>query len=78
MDVLKKLFEQHFHSPVERVQPLQGQLGGSGRKIVRLTAGNAARSAFCMTYAKKTSRSSNFPGIFARTVFPCRKFTPRI
>jgi len=36
MDVLKQLFEQHFHSPVERVQPLQGQLGGSGRKIVRL------------------------------------------
>jgi aminoglycoside/choline kinase family phosphotransferase len=36
MDVLKKLFEQHFHSPVERVQPLQGQLGGSGRKIIRL------------------------------------------
>src|SRR5271167_4346964 len=36
MDVLQKLFEQHFHSPVERVQPLQGQLGGSGRKIVRL------------------------------------------
>jgi aminoglycoside/choline kinase family phosphotransferase len=39
MDVLQKLFEQHFHSPVERVQPLQGQLGGSGRKIIRL-AGN--------------------------------------
>jgi aminoglycoside/choline kinase family phosphotransferase len=36
MEVLKRLFEQHFHSPVERVQPLQGQLGGSGRKIVRL------------------------------------------
>ncbi len=36
MDVLKKLFEQHFHLPVERVQPLQGQLGGSGRKIIRL------------------------------------------
>jgi aminoglycoside/choline kinase family phosphotransferase len=39
MDVLQKLFEQHFHSPVERVQPLQGQLGGSGRTIIRL-AGN--------------------------------------
>ena len=38
MDVLKKLFEQSFHRPAERVQPLQGQLGGSGRKIVRLTA----------------------------------------
>jgi aminoglycoside/choline kinase family phosphotransferase len=36
MDVLKQLFERHFHSPPERVQPLQGQLGGSGRKIVRL------------------------------------------
>jgi len=36
MDVLKQLFERHFHSPAERVQPLQGQLGGSGRKIVRL------------------------------------------
>jgi aminoglycoside/choline kinase family phosphotransferase len=38
MDVLKTLFEQHFHIPVERVQPLQGELGGSGRKIVRLGA----------------------------------------
>jgi aminoglycoside/choline kinase family phosphotransferase len=37
MEVLKRLFERHFHSPVERVQPLQGQLGGSGRKIVRLS-----------------------------------------
>jgi len=38
MEVLKGLFEQHFHSPVERVQPLQGQLGGSGRKIIRLSS----------------------------------------
>src|SRR2546423_13129149 len=36
MDVLKKLFEQHFHSPAERVQPLQGQLSGSGRNIILL------------------------------------------
>jgi aminoglycoside/choline kinase family phosphotransferase len=41
MDVLKRLFEQHFHAPVVRVQPLQGQLGGSGRKIIRLTGDNA-------------------------------------
>src|SRR3984893_14318693 len=38
MEVLKRLFEQHFHSPVERVQALQGQLGGSGRKIIRLSS----------------------------------------
>jgi aminoglycoside/choline kinase family phosphotransferase len=37
MDVLKQLFEQHFRSPVERAQPLQGELGGSGRKIIRLS-----------------------------------------
>src|SRR5579863_3894269 len=42
MDVLKTLFEQHFHSPVERVQPVQGELGGSGRKIIRLTAKGAS------------------------------------
>src|SRR5579862_8601866 len=36
MDVLKRLFEQHFHLPVEQVKPLQGQLGGSGRAIIRL------------------------------------------
>src|ERR1700680_4132431 len=38
MEVLKRLFEQHFHSPVERIQPLQGQLGGSGRKLIRLAS----------------------------------------
>jgi aminoglycoside/choline kinase family phosphotransferase len=37
MDILKRLFEQHFHLPAEHAHPLQGQLGGSGRAIVRLT-----------------------------------------
>jgi aminoglycoside/choline kinase family phosphotransferase len=40
MEILGKLFEQHFHVPVAQVQPLQGELGGSGRKIIRLTGGN--------------------------------------
>jgi aminoglycoside/choline kinase family phosphotransferase len=39
MDVLKRLFEHHFKIPAESVQPLQGQLGGSGRAIVRLSSG---------------------------------------
>jgi aminoglycoside/choline kinase family phosphotransferase len=39
MDVLEKLFEQHFRTAVERMQPVQGELGGSGRRIVRLSAG---------------------------------------
>jgi aminoglycoside/choline kinase family phosphotransferase len=40
MDVLSKLFEKHFHTSPERIQPLQGELGGSGRKIIRLSRGN--------------------------------------
>jgi aminoglycoside/choline kinase family phosphotransferase len=39
MEVLRKLFERHFAVPVEKVQPVQGDLGASGRKILRLTGG---------------------------------------
>jgi len=39
MDVLRNLFEQHFQTPVEQIVPLQGELGGSGRKIIRLAGG---------------------------------------
>jgi aminoglycoside/choline kinase family phosphotransferase len=42
MDILKQLFEQHFHSPVTRVQPLQGQLSASGRNIIRLSNDRAS------------------------------------
>jgi aminoglycoside/choline kinase family phosphotransferase len=42
IDVLKKLFEQHFHAPAARIQPLQGQLGGSGRNIIRLSTETAS------------------------------------
>ncbi|MCU1300160.1 MAG: hypothetical protein JWQ87_444 [Candidatus Sulfotelmatobacter sp.] len=42
IDVLKKLFEQKFRTPVERLQPLKGQLGGSGRNIIRLSSGKAS------------------------------------
>jgi len=40
MEVLKKLFEHRFHMPVARMQSLQGQLGGSGRNIIRLAGAN--------------------------------------
>src|SRR5262245_6158505 len=41
MEVLKNLFEQHFQTPVDRIQPLHGQLGGSGRSIFRLANSKA-------------------------------------
>ena len=49
MDVLKQLFEQHYHFPAEQALPLQGKLGGSGRAIVRLSAG--ATSAVGIVYS---------------------------
>jgi len=42
MDILQQLFEQRFHTPAEQVQPLQGKLGGSGRKIIRLRGGGSS------------------------------------
>jgi len=48
MDVLSKLFENHFHVSPERIQQLQGELGGSGRKIIRLSRG--AQSAIGILY----------------------------
>ena len=40
MDVLKQLYDQYFRVPVVRVQPLEGQLGGSERRIIRLASEN--------------------------------------
>ena len=43
MDVLARLFEQRFQTAPQSIAPVQGQLGGSGRAILRLTG--AGRSA---------------------------------
>ena len=49
MEVLKRLFERHFHFEPEQVQPLQGQLGGSGRAILRLSG--RGQSAIGIVYS---------------------------
>ena len=56
MDVLNKLFEKHFGSPAERVQPLQGELGGSGRKIIRLSRGS--QSAIGILYGVREENAA--------------------
>ena len=48
MDVLNRLFEEHFRAPVKRIQQLQGELGASGRKIIRLS--NEKNSAIGILY----------------------------
>jgi aminoglycoside/choline kinase family phosphotransferase len=49
IDILKDLFIRRFRAEVERVQPLQGELGASGRKIIRLSGG--ASSAIGILYS---------------------------
>jgi aminoglycoside/choline kinase family phosphotransferase len=48
MNSLNVLFEERFHSPVTHVHPLQGQLGGSGRQIIRLS--NEKNTAIGIVY----------------------------
>ena len=56
MDLLKTLFEQHFHSHPDRVLPLQGDLGGSGRKIMRLA--NDKHSAIGILYGVREENAA--------------------
>jgi aminoglycoside/choline kinase family phosphotransferase len=48
MEILRQLYEKHFQTPADRVTPLQGQLGGSGRAIVRISG--SAGTAIGITY----------------------------
>ena len=77
MDFLKKLFEQRFHIPRPRgVEALQGELGGSGRKIIR--PGAATKSAAIgILYGVREENAAflEFSKTFlASTACRCRKF----
>src|SRR3977135_839755 len=56
MDVLKKLFEQHFHAQPDHIVALQGDLGGSGRKIIRLS--NEKTSAIGILYGVREENAA--------------------
>ena len=70
MDILKQLFEKHFHTPAKRVEPLQGQLGGSGRNIVRLA--NAEHTAIGILYGVREENAAfvEFSRTFRRHGLP--------
>src|SRR5271163_4265254 len=70
MEVLKQLFERHFHLPVERIEPLQGQLGGSGRKIVRLSSENLSAIGILYDVREENAAFVEFSRHFRRHGLP--------
>jgi len=70
MDVLKKLFEQHFGTPVVRVWPLQGQLGGSGRNLIRLASGSHSAIGVLYHVREENSAFLEFSRHFRRHGLP--------
>jgi aminoglycoside/choline kinase family phosphotransferase len=70
MDVLKKLFEQHFHVPPTRIDPLQGELGGSGRKIIRLASGETSAIGILYGVSEENRAFLEFSRHFRRHGLP--------
>jgi aminoglycoside/choline kinase family phosphotransferase len=70
MDILEKLFEQHFHSPVKQVQPLQGKLGGSGRQIIRLAGEHATAVGILYNVREENAAFLEFSRHFHRHGLP--------
>jgi len=70
MEVLKKLFEQYFKSPVQRVEPLQGKLGGSGRHIVRLLGKHARAIGILHNVHEENAAFIEFSRHFRRHELP--------
>ncbi len=70
MDVLKQLFEQHFHAPPARVQPLQGQLSGSGRNIIRLSRDKASAVGILYNVREENVAFLEFSRHFRRHKLP--------
>jgi aminoglycoside/choline kinase family phosphotransferase len=70
MDTLSRLFEAHFHTPAARAQPLQGPLSGSGRRIVRLSAGAATAIGILYDVREENAAFLEFSRHFRRYGLP--------
>jgi aminoglycoside/choline kinase family phosphotransferase len=70
MDVLQQLFEQHFGTPPKRIQPLQGQLGGSGRNIVRLSSDRDSAIGILYNVREENAAFLEFSRHFRRYSLP--------
>src|SRR5579871_6400814 len=70
MDVLKQLYERHFHAPPEQIKPLQGQLGGSGRAIFRLSGPGASAVGIVYSVREENLAFLEFSRHFRRHGLP--------
>lgn len=70
MEVLQRLFEQHFRIPAEKMQPLQGKLGGSGRAILRLTGGEHTAVGILYSVREENTAFLEFSRHFRRHGLP--------
>jgi len=70
MDVLNRLFEQHFHFPAEHIRPLQGELGGSGRTIVRVSGREASAIGILYSVREENVAFLEFSRHFRRHGLP--------
>jgi aminoglycoside/choline kinase family phosphotransferase len=70
MEVLRRLFEQHFGFPAEEAKPLQGQLGGSGRAILRLSGGGSSAVGILSSVREENVAFLEFSRHFRRHGLP--------
>jgi aminoglycoside/choline kinase family phosphotransferase len=70
MDLLEKLFEQHFRKPALRVRALQGELGGSGRRIFRLSDDKASAIGILYNVREENAAFLDFSRHFKRHGLP--------
>jgi Ser/Thr protein kinase RdoA (MazF antagonist) len=70
MDILQKLFEERFRTSAERIQPLQGELGGSGRKIIRLAGGEVSAIGILYGVREENAAFLEFSKHFRRHGLP--------
>jgi aminoglycoside/choline kinase family phosphotransferase len=70
MEILHKLYEQHFGSPAEHAEPLKGDLGGSGRKLIRLSGGRHTAIGILYDVHEENSAFLEFSRHFRRHGLP--------
>lgn len=70
MEVLSRLFESHFRMPVEQVRPIQGQLSGSGRRIIRLSANGQSAIGILYDVREENAAFVGFSRHFKRHGLP--------